>query len=479
MTIETLRALLPIILSASASIAVMLGIAVRRSHTQTVNLTLAGLLVTLLSLPLLGEILPTQATPLIIMDSFSVFFITLILLTGIVVTLLCKAYFANQESENEELYLLLLTAILGAVVLVSSRHFASLFLGLETLSVSLFAMIAYTVRNDFSLEAGVKYLILSGISSAFLLFGSALVYAEFGSLVFADMLHAGGATGWSSVTMVGFSMVTIGLAFKLSLVPFHLWTSDVYQGAPAPVTAFVATVSKGAVFALLLRYFLEANIFQNYPVVLVVSVLAMASILVGNFLALQQNNLKRLLAYSSIAHMGYLLIPFVAGVTLGKGIVIEALTFYLVAYFITTLGAFGMISVMTNGDQEMTDIEDYRGLFWKRPCSALLLTAMFLSLAGIPLTAGFIGKFYIFVAGVQASLWPLIFVLVVGSGIGLYYYLRVIIAMLDDPKPLNYAQEPLSAFLALTGLGALLVVIGVYPSPLSDLIYQIARSLGA
>lgn len=478
MSLEGLLALVPIILTATSSVIVMLGIALRRSHSRTVNLTLLGLIAALATLPFVAEIIPVRATPLIIMDSFSVFFMALILATGIVVTLLCKGYFAGRASENEELYLLLLTAVLGGLVLVASRHFAALFLGLETLSVSLFAMIAYTVRNDFSLEAGVKYLILSGISSSFLLFGSALVYAEFGSLVFSDMLNIAQSSGWSPVTAVGLSMVVVGLAFKLSLVPFHLWTSDVYQGAPAPVTAFVATVSKGAVFALLLRYFVNANLFENYPVYLVISLLAMASILAGNVLALQQNDLKRLLAYSSIAHMGYLLIPFVAGVSLGKEVVIESLSFYLVAYFITTLGAFGMISVMTTGETEITEIADYRGLFWKKPCSAVLMTAILLSLAGIPLTAGFIGKFYIFYAGVQASLWLLIFVLVIGSGIGLYYYLRVIIAMLEEPQPLKYAEEPLGAFLALTGLGVLLIVLGVYPAPLTDLIYQIARTLG-
>ncbi|MCI0667683.1 MAG: NADH-quinone oxidoreductase subunit N [Methylococcaceae bacterium] len=478
MTFDGLLALLPIILSATAAIVVMLGIAVCRSHSRTVNLTLYGLIATLITLPLVGGVIPIQVTPLIIMDSFSVFFIAMIAATGIVVTLLCRAYFGERDSENEELYLLLLTAVLGAVVLVSSRHFAALFLGLETMSVSLFAMIAYTVRNEFSLEAGVKYLILSAISSSFLLFGSALVYAEFGSLVFSDMLSLATTSGWTPLTAVGLSMVVVGLAFKLSLVPFHLWTSDVYQGAPAPVTAFVATVSKGAVFALLLRYFASADLFQHYPVYAVISLLAMASILVGNFLALQQNDLKRLLAYSSIAHMGYLLIPFVAGISLGKEVVIESLSFYLVAYFITTLGAFGMISVMTSGEKEMTDIADYRGLFWKKPGSAVLMTAIFLSLAGIPLTAGFIGKFYIFYAGVQASLWPLIFVLVIGSGIGLYYYLRVIVAMLEEPGPLKYAEEPLGAFLALAGLGVLVIILGVYPSPLSDLIYQIARTFG-
>lgn len=477
MTFDAFLAFMPILLTGSASVIVMLGIAVQRNHLQTVSLSLIGLLAALASLPFVCGFVPIQVTPLIVMDSFSLFFIALILMSGIVVTLLCKGYFQEQDAENEELYLLLLTACLGAVVLVSSRHFASFILGLEIMSVSLFAMIAYTVRNELSLESGVKYLILSGVSSSFLLFGSALVYAELGSFVFSDIPALASNSGWTPLIAVGLSMVVAGLAFKLSLVPFHLWTSDVYQGAPAPVTAFVATVSKGAIFALLLRYFLSAEIFQNYTICAVFTFLAIASILVGNFLAFKQNDLKRLLAYSSIAHMGYLLIPFVAAISLGKEVVIEAITFYLVAYFITTLGAFGMISVRTESGIEMTRIDDYKGLFWKKPYSALLLTAIFLSLAGIPLTAGFIGKFYIFYAGIQASLWLLILALVAGSGIGLYYYLRVIITMLEDPQPMEYAEEPLGALLALSGLGVLLFGLGVFPSPLSDLIQHIAQTI--
>ncbi|MCS5565161.1 MAG: NADH-quinone oxidoreductase subunit N [Methylococcales bacterium] len=475
MTTEELLALLPIILTATASILVMLGIAVRRSEIQTINLTLLGLFAALASLPFISDVLPQQVTPLLIMDDFSLFFIGLILGSGVVVTFLFKGYFYGREGQNEELYLLLTTALLGAVVLVSSRHFAALFLGLETLSVSLFAMIAYSTKDGWSLEAGIKYLILSAVASAFILFGSALVYADVGSLVFSDMLRVSDATGWSLLVTIGFSMLIIGFSFKLSLVPFHMWTSDVYQGAPAPVTAFVATVSKGAVLALLVRYFLNADVFHNYPVQVILSLLAGASIIAGNLLALKQTDFKRLLAYSSIAHMGYLLIPFLASVPLGKEVVIESVTFYMVAYFITTLGAFGMVSLMTGTGKEMSSIDDYRGLFWKKPLSATLLTAMLLSLAGIPLTAGFIGKFYVFAAGVEASLWSLVIIVVIGSGIGLFYYLRVVVAMLDNSQQIEYQEESAGAWLALTGLAILLVVLGVYPSPLSDLIADLAR----
>ncbi len=474
MTFAAFIAILPIILTAGASVAVMLGIAFERSHAQTVRLSLIGLGLAILSLPIAGLLAPIQATPLIIIDDYALFFIGLILSTGVVVTLLFSDYFGQGDSEDEEIYLLLLTAVLGAVVLVASRHFATLFLGLETMSVSLFAMIAYTVRKEMALESGVKYLILSGVSSGFLLFGSALVYAELGTFEFDQMSVLADSANWSPMVIVGLTMAVSGLAFKLSLVPFHLWTSDVYQGAPAPVTAFVATVSKGAIFALLLRYFVSADALHNFPVVIVFTILALLSILVGNLLALLQDDLKRLFAYSSIAHMGYLLIPFVAGAVIGKQLLIESVAFYLVAYFITTLGAFGMISALSNADREFTHIEDLKGLFWEKPLLAAAFTTMLLSLAGIPLTAGFIAKFYIFASGVQGAMWLLIFTLVLGSGIGLYYYLRVVMVMMKSPDTSSEPAEPRqiaqSGQLVLVGLMLLLIYLGVNPGPLTEVI---------
>jgi len=479
MSIEAITAIFPIIVTATAAVVVMLGIAFKRDHRLTLRLTVGGLLMALVVLPIANNIAPIQATPLIIIDPYAIFFIGLILVSAIIVAFLCYAYFSQDQGENEELYLLLTTSVMGAIVLVASRHFATFFLGLETLSVSLFAMVAYTVKNDISLEAGIKYLVLSGISSSFLLFGAALIYAELGTLVFVDMALLAEINEPSNLVVVGLSMVVAGLAFKLSLVPFHLWTSDVYEGAPAPVTAYVATVSKGSVFALLLRYFLTSNAFNYYPVAMVFTLLAVVSILIGNLLALRQDNLKRLLAYSSIAHMGYLLIPFIAGATIGKALVAEAVTFYLVAYFITTLGAFGVIAVVSNSDGEKQLVDDYTGLFWEKPLLAFIMTAMLMSLAGIPLTAGFIGKFYIFTAGLDASLWRLIMVLVAGSGLGLYYYLRVVLVMLKTPseKPVsnNLAIQTTVGQMTVIGLASLLVYFGVFPGWLTELIEDMAR----
>jgi NADH-quinone oxidoreductase subunit N len=262
-------------------------------------------------------------------------------------------------------------------------------------------------------------------------------------------------------------------------VPFHLWTPDVYEGAPAPVTAYVATVSKGAVFALLLRFFYSTGAKNLGPILLVFSVIAIASMIAGNLLALRQSNVKRILAYSSIAHLGYILVAFLAGGARAA----EAVTFYLVAYFITTLGAFGVITVLSTESRDADRLEDYRGLFWRRPILAGIMTLMLLSLAGIPLTVGFVGKFFLVTAGVSGSLWNLVFILVLSSVIGLFYYLRVLVALYatsDHGKPVEAAALPAPSALGgctLAVLSLLLVWLGVYPAYILDVIQRAVATL--
>jgi NADH-quinone oxidoreductase subunit N len=299
----------------------------------------------------------------------------------------------------------------------------------------------------------------------------ALVYAEYGTMAFAGLGTTPTTTPDHIVALTGVGLIIVGFGFKLALVPFHLWTPDVYQGAPAPVTAFVATVSKGAMFALLLRYFTVVDLRSHHVLVVVFAMLAIASMVAGNLLALLQSNVKRLLAYSSIAHLGYLLVAFLASGTLAA----TAVTFYLVAYFVTMLGAFGVVTVLSTGEREAESLEDYRGLLVRRPWLAALFTAMLLSLAGIPLTAGFVGKFYLTVAAGGAALWPLLVVMMVTSGIGLFYYLRVIVTMCMEPAGEHTAgvgmpRLPLVAGVTLTALSVALVWLGVYPTPLIRLI---------
>lgn len=464
MTSADLIALLPLIALTVAAVVAMLAIAFRRNHSLVFALTALGIVAALLLVPVAETVAPREVTPLLRVDRYALAFTALAGFAGLVAAALSRDYFPARSDQPEELYLLILTALLGAGVLAAGQHFASFFLGLETLGVSLFALIAYPHREGKALEAGMKYLVLSGVASGFLAFGMALVYADTGTLEFARLAVAPG----SLVAIVGMILIVAAVGFKLSLVPFHLWAADVYQGAPVPVTALLATVSKGAVFVLLLRYAVAGGLERAPVLVDVLGVLAAASMLGGNLLALRQDNVKRLLAYSAIAHSGYLLIVLAAGARIGGDFAAEALLFYLAAYFAATLAAFGVVAALSPPDREAEHLDDYAGLFHARPGLAAVFAVALLSLAGIPLTAGFVGKFYLFAAGGLGRQWALLGLLIVGSGLGLYYYVRVVIQMARDggERPAGQAaRSPLGA--AVLGvLLVLLVGLGVYPGGL-------------
>jgi NADH-quinone oxidoreductase subunit N len=475
MTIDDIFFLLPFIILAAAALLVMLSIAFYRCHILSALLTLIGIAVSFATLLNTYPVLPHQITTLLILDHYAFFFTGLILAASFIVVVLSYGYLKKHEGNNDEFYILLLLAILGSAVLVASSHFASLFLGLEILSVSLYALIAYLRSSDRSIEAGIKYLILAAASASFLLFGIALVYAELGTMSFAGIASKIIDTR-NVLILAGISMIIVGVGFKLAVVPFHMWTPDVYEGAPAPVTAFIATVSKGAVFALLLRYFTLIDVTLNSSLFLIFTLIAIASMFFGNILALLQNNVKRILAYSSIAHLGYLLVAFLASRTYA----FTAVTFYLIAYFVTTLGAFGIITVLSGSQREADSINDYHGMAFRRPWLSGVFIAMLLSLAGIPLTAGFIGKFYIVKAGIGSSLWLLVVMLVINSAMGLFYYLRVVIALFGRPAsnvgiedPIASAKISLADSISLAVLTILLLWLGVYPSMFIEVIQTI------
>jgi NADH-quinone oxidoreductase subunit N len=460
----------PLVAIAVTVVVLMIVIAIHRSHRLTALLALAGVSIAILLLRT-ATAASQDGTALFALDGYARFYTGLILAATAAVTLLSVGYLEQVADQRDEYYVLLLLAALGSLVLASATHFVSFFLGLELLSVSLYALIAYSRTREQSIEAGVKYLVLAATSAAFLLFGMALVYAELGTLAFAGLTTTAISTPDPLLVLTGIGLIIVGFSFKLALVPFHLWTPDVYQGAPAPVTAFVATVSKGAMFALLVRYFSVVDLRGHHVLVIVFALLAIASMVVGNLLALLQSNVKRLLAYSSIAHLGYLLVAFLASGVLAT----TAITFYLVAYFVTSLGAFGVVTVLSTGEREAESLDDYRGLVVRRPWLAALFTAMLLSLAGIPLTAGFVGKFYLTLAAGSAALWPLLVVMMVASGVGLFYYLRVIVAMFTAPSTeatdrAGAARVPLVAGVTLAALTIGLVWFGLYPGPLIALI---------
>ncbi len=454
----------------TATIVLTIGaVAFTRSHRIMAGLSSTGLVLALLGLIPASITVPIQVTPLYIVDGFGLFYMALILIAALISAILAYAYFETQSDYRAEFYILLLCATLGALSLVVCSHLASLFIGIELVSVPLYGMVAYAYRDSVSLESGLKYMILSGVASAFFLFGMALMFAASGSLTFT---HIGQNPGGSQLLLLGVGMLVVGLAFKLSIAPFHLWTPDVYQGAPGPASTFLATVSKVAIFAALLRFFQTSPVAQNAWLHVLIIALAFISMLVGNLLALRQNNLKRLLGYSSIAHLGYILTAIAAGGPLAA----TAVGVYFAVYILTSLGAFGVVSVVSSPftGTEASDLSNYRGLFRHQPTLAVTLAVMMISLAGIPITFGFIGKFYALLVAVNSGLWWLVAALIIGSAMGLYYYLRVTFILFgayegDAQKSLTESSSR-TAIMALSLLAALVIALGIYPTPLIDLV---------
>ncbi|MFK7864086.1 MAG: NADH-quinone oxidoreductase subunit N [Pseudohongiellaceae bacterium] len=480
--------LLPLIIVSLTVVVAMVTIGIRRSFIASAAITILGLLIAIVAASTLLPTANQQITPLMIVDEYSLLFTIVACVASLFIAIFSFPYFFKLDDHKEEFFLLLGLATVGVIVMVSSNHFVSTVLGLETLSMSLYGMLAYPVHSkaaaNFPLEAAVKYLILSAAASGFILFGMALIYAQTGSLSYVVLSEIDSATGLGEgLTTAALLMVIIGMAFKLSLAPFHLWTPDVYEGAPLPATAYLATVGKMAMAVVLLRFLTTTDGMAVGSTTVVFSVVAVTSILLGNILALQQENIKRILAFSSIAHMGYLLIAILAGYSVADGISIEAVSFYLIAYVVMSLGAFAVLSVVSSSEHEIESVVDYQGLFWRSPVLATIFIAMLLSLAGIPLTVGFIGKFYIFYAGVESSLWWPLAALVIGSGVGLYYYLRIVYRMLQPIDEQRTNVFPIAGIESLSSYGVvgllflLLLFLGVYPAPLMALIESAATNL--
>lgn len=475
-TSEQLIALLPLLITGLTVVVVMLSIAWRRNHFVNATLTVIGLNIALLSLWFSGHSGGADVTSLLRMDGYSVFYSALVILSGLATCTFAYPWLKSFRGHCDEFYLLVAIAVLGGIVLASADHLASLFIGVELLSLPLFGLVGYAFCNKGSLEAAIKYTLLSAAASSFLLFGIALVYAGCGELTFEGLSqNLTGSALTSPLMLTGFGMIVIGIGFKLSLFPFHLWTPDVYQGAPAPVSAFLATGSKIAIFAVVMRLFLEVPVSQSEGMRTALAVIAFASILAGNLMALSQSNIKRMLGYSSVAHLGYLLVALTAAAS--HELSIETAGVYLAGYLFSSLGAFGVVSLMSGaGNESDTDsLYSYRGLFWHRPVLSGVLAMMMLSLAGIPATLGFIGKFYVLASGVHAGLWWLTAAVVAGSAIGLYYYLRVTVSLFLSAPGLHHRDTTNSWGYTAGGIvvlisAVLVLLLGVYPQPLISLV---------
>jgi len=371
-------------------------------------------------------------------DHFSTMATIIYIVSVMMIILLSSEYLTTRNYQGGEYYSLLFFALSGMIFITSAGDLITFYLGLETLSISLYILIAIDTNDQRSTEAGLKYFLMSAFSSAFLLYGIALVYGATGSTSMAEIKNFVTINSVSSTYLVAGSLLLLaGVGFKISMFPFHMWTPDTYEGAPLSVTAFISTAPKVASFAFLFKFYALLQSSTPYPELLenILAALAVLTMLFGNFLALNQSNIKRLLASSSITHMGYVLIALAAHNKQG----LEAAMFYFIAYVFMNTGIFALLSKMSrNNDQNLT-VENLNGLSQQKPGISLILMLFLFTLSGMPPTVGFFAKFYIFNAAIEAKMYGLAVLGILNSAISAYYYLRIIVAIYM--KPANEKPE--------------------------------------
>lgn len=404
-------------------------------------------------------------------DDYGRFFVSLLTLIMLLTLLLSHEYAKSRGFSGDEFHGLILFAGLGMMLVAGATHWVIFFLGLELFSISLYVLIGVHKREPSSTEAALKYLIMGAVASGFLTFGIAMVYAATGNMDMARSLGGDLRGSTEMLLLLGLGLILVGVGFKLSLVPFHLWTPDVYQGAPLPITAFLSTGSKVALTAALLRISLSASAMVWAKILPLLWVLAALTMVVGNVTALSQNYVKRLLAYSSVAQMGFLLMALVAVKESGA----PAVVFYVAVYALMDLGAFGALAVLSGANEDRDALIDCRGLGYARPWQGGLLAVCLLSLAGLPPTAGFTGKFLLFRAAIQGGYLTLAMIGIIAAIVSVYFYLKVLVALYMRPEetPAVSIGGGLPGHLATAAILFLIFLLGVLPSPFLDLIARL------
>jgi NADH-quinone oxidoreductase subunit N len=487
-----LRPLFPAIVVAVTGIVVLLAQAFtpKGGRAPAAALSLTGLVGALITVVVLargsgrGAVLARSLAA----DDYALFFEGLLVVVGILAVLLSPSYLRETAIDRGEYYALILFAMVGMMGLVSALELVAVFVALEIMSVAVYALAGLHRDREASQEAAVKYFFTGAFSSAFFLYGVAILYGVTGHTSLAGIAAALGAgagspalsgvpAGSGALALLGTGLLLVGFGFKVASVPFHMWAPDAYEGAPTTVTALMAAGVKAAAFGAFVRVFVQAlpSLASHWQPA--VAVLAIVTMIVGNLGALAQSNLKRMLAYSSVAHAGYLMTALVAAPGLGT----EAILFYLVTYAAVNLGGFGVFAALTRAGREPIGLSDMAGLSERRPLVAAALTVFLVSLTGVPISGGFVGKFYLFSAAVSAGYANLAIIGMLMSVISAYYYLRVVVAMyMEEPAGEDqWSEVGTGPALALAISTAVVLVLGVYPGPVMAWARAAARSLSA
>jgi len=440
--------------------------AIRRgSANLSYVISLVGLALSGVLCVVVGETPQPAFNNMILQGPYAQFFSLLFIVTGIFTILLSRNYLERQGVHRSEYYLLVVFAISGMMLLAYALDLIIIFLGIELMSICIYILAGFMRSKERSVESALKYFLLGAFATGFLLYGIALVYGITGTTNLEMIAKQFAQHSDSPLFLIGVGFLLVAFAFKVAAVPFHMWAPDVYEGAPTVVTAFMSTGVKAAGFAAFVALFLRTFQYAGTNVSEVLAVVAAASMIVGNVTALVQSNLKRMLAYSSVAHAGYILVGLAAGNAEGS----TGILFYLVAYVVVNIGAFGILSLVESSEGEMLQYDDYAGFSAQRPYLAALMSVFMFSLAGIPPFAGFFGKYYVFLAAVKANMVWLAVLGVLTSLIAAYYYLRLVVMMHFREGKADVAERPtIAALLSISIAAYLLIQFGVFPSIVVD-----------
>ena len=464
-----LIALAPVlVLSVFAMLVLVLDLWGGRNKSLLVFTSLVGLLMTAISAFAKHPIPAYSFNDSYIVDHMSLFFICIFTISSALAILLSVEYNEREGIRAGEYYALILFCTVGMILLASSTDMIMIFLGIEIVSICLYVLAGIRRNDHRSNEASLKYFLLGAFATGFLLYGMTLVYGSTGStnlFKIAEFVQNPSAQS-SPLLLMGLVLLVIGFGFKVASAPFHMWAPDVYQGAPTPVTAFMAVGPKAAAFAAFFRVFAEAFPAMSSSWEILLSIIAVLSMIVGNLGAIMQTNIKRMLAFSSVSHAGYILMAVIAKSSLGS----SSMLFYMLTYAFMTFGVFGIIIILGRKGEENLEIQNYSGLAYKHPVIALSMTIFLLSLGGLPPFAGFVAKFYLFSAAIQEGLLTLVIIAVLNSAISFYYYLKIVVFMyMKEPEAeFNISLTPMTLFVVLIGVIGT-IQLGIFPNAIITL----------